>query len=155
MVYLHNLQFHMIISPNPISKANHKSNLVRKMSQTADVIHFTTLENNLPTERFHWCHAVLQHSCRIVPTDLDIQGSHAHHVHTQSSCAWSTNGEVHGETVMHNNVKRCLHKWILIAVAIETAMLEDSMTSDDNALYTGGAVTTHFTILHKWTAPLQ
>ena len=26
-----------------------------------------------------------------------------------SSCAWTTNGEVHGETITHNNVKRCLH----------------------------------------------
>ena len=27
-----------------------------------------------------------------------------------------------------------LHKWILISVAIEAAMLEDSMTSHENAL---------------------
>ena len=40
-----------------------------------------------------------------------------------------------GKTIMHNNVKRCLHKLILIAVAIEAAMLEDSMTSHENALY--------------------
>ena len=57
---------------------------------------------------------------RIAQTDLDIQGSHAHHARTRSSCAWTTNGEVHGETVTHNNVKRCLHKWILISVAIES-----------------------------------
>ena len=54
---------------------------------------------------------------------------------TRSSCAWTTNGEVHGETVTYNNVKRCLHKWILISFAIEAAMLEDSMTSHKNALY--------------------
>ena len=37
---------------------------------------------------------------------------------------------------MHSNVKRCLHKLILIAVAIhvEAAMLEDTMTSRENAL---------------------
>ena len=39
----------------------------------------------------------------------------------------------------HNNVQRCLYKWILISVAIEAAMLEDSMTSHDNALQ--GSVT--------------
>ena len=55
---------------------------------------------------------------------LDIQGRHAHHARMWSSCAWTTNGEVHGETVTHNNVKRCLHKWILISVTIEAAMLE-------------------------------
>ena len=59
----------------------------------------------------------------IAQTDLDIQGSHAHHACMRSSCTWTTNGEVHGETVMHNNVKRCLHKWLLISVAIEAAML--------------------------------
>ena len=63
----------------------------------------------LPIEHFHWCHAVLQHGRRIAQTDLDFQGSHAHHARTRSSCAWTTNGEVHGETVAHNNVKRCLH----------------------------------------------
>ena len=31
-------------------------------------------------------------------------------------------------------VKRCLHKWIVIAVAIEAAMLEDSMTSREITL---------------------
>ena len=61
-------------------------------------------------DRIHWRHAVLQHGRRIVQTDLDIQGSHAHHASTLSSCACTTNGEVHGETVTHNNVKRCLHK---------------------------------------------
>ena len=45
------------------------------------------------------------------------------------------NGEVHGETAMHNYVNRCLLKWIFIPVAIEAAMLEDSMTSRENALY--------------------
>ena len=53
----------------------------------------------------------------------------------RSSCAWTTNGEVHGESLMHNNVNRCLHKLILISVAIEAAMLENSMTSHENALY--------------------
>ena len=72
---------------------------------------------------------------RIAQTDLDIQGSHEHHACMQSSCAWTTNGEVHGETVMHKNLNRCLHKWILISVAIEAAMLEDSITSRENALY--------------------
>ena len=48
----------------------------------------------------------------IVQTDLDIQGSHTHHVCTWSSCAWTTNGEVHKDTTTHNDVKRCLHKWI-------------------------------------------
>ena len=158
-------------------------------------------------ERFHWRHAVLQHSREIAQTDLDIQGSHAHHAHTQYAvkvqrslaplsrfpgshiptahaqeccsfqsysnsvrspmkltlrephswdprqrttwsrvvtsdfnsvlpCTWTMNGEVHGESVMHNNVKRCLHKWILISIAIEleAAMLGDSMTSHENAL---------------------
>ena len=33
-------------------------------------------------ERFHWRHAV-----RIAQADLDIQGSHAHHACTWSSCA--------------------------------------------------------------------
>ena len=55
----------------------------------------------------------------------------------RSSCAWTTNGGVHGETVTHNDVKRCLHKWILIAVAIEAAMLEGSMTSLEITLYEG------------------
>ena len=32
------------------------------------------------------------------------------------SCAWTMNREVHGQTVTHNSVKRCLHKWILISV---------------------------------------
>ena len=50
-------------------------------------------------------------------------------------CAWTTNGEVHGQTVTHNNVKRCLHKLILISAAIEAAMLEESMTSHENTLY--------------------
>ena len=38
---------------------------------------------------------------------------------------------------MHNNVKRCKYNVndILIAVAIEAAMLEDSMTSHKNALW--------------------
>ena len=72
---------------------------------------------------------------RIVQTDLDIQGSHTHHAPMPSSCAWTTNGGVHGETVMPNNVKRCLHKWILIAVAIEAAMLEDRMTSHEITLF--------------------
>ena len=31
-------------------------------------------------------------------------------------CAWTMNREVHGQTVTHNSVKRCLHKWILISV---------------------------------------
>ena len=84
-------------------------------------------------KHFHWRHAVLQHGCRIAQTDLDIQGSHAHHVRVRSSCTWTTNGEAHGETMTHNNVNRCLHKWILIAVAIEAAMLEDSMMSRENA----------------------
>ena len=53
----------------------------------------------------------------IAQTDLDIQGSHAHHAHTRSSCAWTINRDVHEDTVMHNNVKRCLYKWILISVA--------------------------------------
>ena len=72
-------------------------------------------------EHFHWHHAVLQHGRRIAQTDLDIQGSHAHHARMR-------------ETITHNNVKRFLHKWILIAVAIEAAMLEDSMKSHENAL---------------------
>ena len=88
-------------------------------------------------ERFHRRHAVLKHGCWIEQTDLDIQGSHTHHAHTWSSCAWTTNGEVRGETVTNNNGKRCLHKWILISVAIEAAMLEDSMTSLET-LYTKG-----------------
>ena len=58
--------------------------------------------------RFHWHHGVLQHGHRIVQTHLDIQASHMQHARTRSSCARSTNG-VHGETVMHNNVTRCLH----------------------------------------------
>ena len=66
---------------------------------------------------------------QIAQTDLDIQGSHAHHARMRSSCAWTTNGGVHGETVTHINVERSLHKWILISVAIEAVMLEDSMTS--------------------------
>ena len=85
-------------------------------------------------ERSHWRYAVLQHGLWIAQTDLDIQGSHAHHARTRSSCAWTTNGEVHGDIITHNNVKICLHKWILIAVAIEAAILEDSMTSRENAL---------------------
>ena len=72
--------------------------------------------------------------CQIAQIDLDIQGSHAHHARTRSSYTWTSNGEVHEETVMHNNVKRCLHKWILIYVAIEAAMLEDSMMSRENTL---------------------
>ena len=28
--------------------------------------------------------------------------------------------------------KKCLHKWILISIATEAAMLEDSMTSREN-----------------------
>ena len=32
------------------------------------------------------------------------------------SCAWTTNREVHGQTVTHKSVKTCLHKWILISV---------------------------------------
>ena len=86
-------------------------------------------------EHFQWRHAVLQHGRRIVQTDLDIQDSHAHHARMRSPCPWASNGEVHGETIMHNNVIRCLHKWILISVATEAAMLEDSMTSRKNALY--------------------
>ena len=85
-------------------------------------------------ERFHWCNALLQHGCCIAQTDLDIQGSHAHHARTRSSCAWTTNGEVHGGTVTHNNVKRCLHKWILISIAIEAAVLEDSMMPHENTI---------------------
>ena len=46
------------------------------------------------------------------------------------------NGEVHGETVTHNNAKRCLHKWILISIAIEAVMLENSVASHENALFT-------------------
>ena len=60
-------------------------------------------------EHFHGRQAVLQHGGRIAQTDLDIQGSHAHHARPRSSCACTTNGEVHGETVTQNNVKRCLH----------------------------------------------
>ena len=88
-----------------------------------------------PIERFHWCHTVLQHGRRIAQTDLDIQSNHAHHARMWSSCTWTTNEEVYGETVTHNNVKRCLQRWILIAVAIEASMLEDNMTSHENALY--------------------
>ena len=47
---------------------------------------------------------------RTAQSDLNTQGSHTHHARTRSSCARTTNGEVHGETVTHNNVKRCLHK---------------------------------------------
>ena len=94
----------------------------------------TVQEFKFPIERVHWHHAALQHGRRIAQTDLGIQGSHAHHARTRSSCAWTTNGGVHGATVTPNNVKRCLHKWILIAVAIEAAMLEDSMASHEIAL---------------------
>ena len=44
----------------------------------------------------------------ITQTDLDIQGSHVHHACMQSSCAWTMIEEVHEDTFMHNNVKRCL-----------------------------------------------
>ena len=54
------------------------------------------------------------------------------------------NGEVHGETVAQNNVKRCLHKWILISIAIEAAMLGDSMTARENALLWGLLSTVYF-----------
>ena len=50
-------------------------------------------------ERFHWGHGVLQLGRRIAQTDLDIQGSHAHHARTRSSRAWTMNGEVHEDTV--------------------------------------------------------
>ena len=56
---------------------------------------------------FHWRHAVLQHGRRIAQTDLGYPG---HHAPTRSLCTWTKNGEVHGETVTHNNVKRCLYK---------------------------------------------
>ena len=58
----------------------------------------------------------------IAQTDLDMQGSHAHHARTRLSCDWTMNGELHGETVTHNNVNRCLNKWILISNAIEAAI---------------------------------
>ena len=83
----------------------------------------------VPIERFYWRHAVLQDGRRIAQTDLDIQGSHAHHARTWSSYVSTTKREAHGETVTHNNVNRCLYKLILIAVAMEAAMLEDSITS--------------------------
>ena len=79
---------------------------------------------DLIIERFQWRHAVLQHGSRIVQTDLDIQGSHAHHARKWSSCTWTTNGED----------KMLAFKWILISIAMEAAMLEDSMTSPENAL---------------------
>ena len=87
-----------------------------------------------------WCSSQIHLRCRnvgrrIAQTDLDIQGSHAHHACTLSSCAWTMNGEVYGETITHNNVKRCLHKWILIALAIKAAMLEDSMTSHETLYF--------------------
>ena len=53
---------------------------------------------------------------------------------TQSSCAGTGNGEAHGDTVKQNNVKICLHKWILILLLQHAAMLEDIMTSHENAL---------------------
>ena len=94
-------------------------------------------EELLHIERFQWRHAVLQHGCRTAQTDLDIQGSHVHHAHM-----WYH--------IMHLNhewrsswrsryARQCkeMHKWILISVAIEAAMLEDSMTSHENALYVG------------------
>ena len=109
-----------------------KKQAVQKGTKCRNLLRSLTLP---PIEHFHWRHAVLQHGRRNTQTDLDIQGSHAHHARKWSSCAWTTNREVHGETKMHNNVKRCLHKWILIAVAIEAAMLEDSMASQENALY--------------------
>ena len=110
-------------------------------------------------ERFHWRHAVLQHGRQIAQTDLDIQGRHVQHALTWSSCAWTTNGEVHGEIITHNNVKRCLHKRILIAVPIEAAMLEDSITSHENTLSSAEnqktyTVTDSFWLSteHLWTA---
>ena len=113
-----------------------KGNLNRPVEHFHFLDHFAENSDGTPTiERFNWRHAVLQHGRRITQTDLDIQGSHVHHVRSRSSsCAWTTNGEVHGETVTHNNAKRCSHKWILISVAIEAAMLADSMTSHENAL---------------------
>ena len=54
----------------------------------------------------------------------------------QYTMAWTMSGEVHGETIMHNDVKGwCLHKWILIYVAKEAAMLEHSIMSRENAPY--------------------
>ena len=73
--------------------------------------------------------------CRIAQATRSIQGSQMHHARTRSSCTWTPHGEVHGETVTHNYVKRCLHKWILISVAVEVAMLEETMVSCENALY--------------------
>ena len=108
-----------------------------------------------PIQCVHHRHAALQHGRRIAQTDLDIQDSHAHHALMRSSCAWTTNGGVYGETVMPNNVKRCLHKWILIAVAIEAAMLEDSMTSHENALLIKLWNQISFLILCKVTSCLK
>ena len=51
---------------------------------------------------------------RIAQTDLDIQGSHTHHARTRSSCAWTMNGRVHGETILHNNVNRMMLAWMNI-----------------------------------------
>ena len=90
----------------------------------------------VPIEHFPWSH-VFEHGRRIAQTDWDIQGSHVHHERTRSSCTWTTNGEVHGETITHNNVKK-MRNWILIYVAIEAAMLEDNMASCKNAVYTDG-----------------
>ena len=88
-----------------------------------------------------WCYRVfsLMSCCPPTwPSDCadwpGYQGSHAHHPHTQSSCASTTSGGVHGETISHDNVKRCLHKWMLISIAMEAAMWEDNMTSCENAL---------------------
>ena len=38
-------------------------------------------------------------------TNLNIHVSHGHHAHIQSSCAWTTNEEVHEDTFTHSNVK--------------------------------------------------
>ena len=46
--------------------------------------------------------------------------------------------QVHGDTVMHNNVKKMLalnEYWFPLLWNLEAAMLEDSMTSHENALY--------------------
>ena len=49
---------------------------------------------------------------------------------------------------MHNNVKTCVHKWILISIAIEAAILEDSMTLHENArVQTYGNIELEFALI--------
>ena len=79
---------------------HHSSSLVYMWIITLQILNVTVRV----IVHFHWHHAVLQHDRWIAQTDLDIHGSHAHHMRTRSSCAWTTNGEVHGETVTHDKM---------------------------------------------------